>query len=94
MKIETIVENAINSDKSILYFSAPWCGPCKSLAPKVEAFAKANPDVIVVKIDADEQPNISAKHNVRNVPTIIAFKNGVVHKRQVGNVSSIDSLLE
>jgi thioredoxin 2 len=56
---------------------APWCGPCRSMAPQ---FAKAaqmlEPDVRLLKLNSDEQPAISARYGIRSIPTMLLFKNG------------------
>jgi thioredoxin 1 len=51
-----------------IYFSAPWCGPCKMLAPKMELVANS---VLVEKINVDENLEIATQYGVRNVPTVI-----------------------
>lgn len=66
-------------------FFATWCGPCKMLAPTIDAIAadmegKAG----VYKIDVDESPDIAGKYGVMSVPTIIVFENGQVKNQTVG----------
>ncbi len=58
-------------------FWAPWCGPCLQMAPALEAFARDNAGKVkVVKVDADDNPKTSEKYGVRNIPTLIFFKDG------------------
>lgn len=58
-------------------FSASWCGPCRAMAPVLEAFAarRAN-DLTVVKIDIDAAPAVAARHGIRSVPTLVLFQDG------------------
>ena len=67
--------------KEILYFSAPWCGPCKQLGPIIKSLSG---QVNVRKINVDNDTELSAKYSVRNVPTLVLVKDGVVLKRTVG----------
>ena len=67
--------------KNYLYFSAPWCGPCRTLGPVME---RVNNTIPVKKINVDEQSNVAQQHNVRNIPTVILFENGIEVKRLVG----------
>lgn len=81
-------------------FGATWCGPCKALAPIVEEIATEYEGRCAVgKADAEECPNITARYRIRNVPTILFFKNGELSGKSVGLVQKatltdkIDSLL-
>ena len=67
--------------KKILYFSAPWCGPCKRFGPVMAQLAQAYP---VQKINVDEQPDLATAYSVRNVPTVIIVKDGQAVNRMVG----------
>lgn len=67
--------------KKILYFSAPWCGPCKQFAPIMERIGQTVP---VEKINVDEQSDLAATYGVRNVPTILILKDGQVAQKFVG----------
>ncbi len=57
-------------------FYADWCGPCKSLAPHLEAVANENKAVKIVKMNIDENPMVPSQNNVRSIPTLIVFKDG------------------
>lgn len=81
-------------------FWAEWCGPCKMMLPIVEELSNDyDGRITVAKVDVDSSPGISAKYGIRNIPTILFFKNGEVVDKQVGAVpktalaAKIDSLL-
>ena len=75
-----------------LYFSAPWCGPCKQLAPKMELVAEAN--ITVEKILVDLDTETTQKYGIRNIPTVVLIdENGVELERFVG-VNSVGFYLE
>ena len=75
--------------KNYLYFSAPWCGPCRTLGPVME---RVNNTIPVQKINVDEQSNVAQQYNVRNIPTVILMENGVEVKRFLGVKSESDYL--
>jgi thioredoxin 1 len=76
----------IKSDKPVLVdFWAEWCGPCKMIAPTIESIAAEYADKLVVgKINVDNEPDISQKYGIRNIPTLLVFKGGVVVDKLVG----------
>lgn len=57
-------------------FFATWCGPCKMLSPVLEEVANERPDVKVVKIDVDQEPDLAQSFNVMSIPTLLLFKDG------------------
>ncbi|MEN6451643.1 MAG: thioredoxin [Thermoguttaceae bacterium] len=66
-------------------FWAPWCGPCRMIAPVVEELAQENQGSLkVMKINIDESPNTAAEFGVSSIPTLIIFKGGEVADRFVG----------
>ena len=74
-------------DKGILYFSAPWCGPCKLMSPLIESMEKQG-KIVVRKINVDYDATLPTKYNVKNVPTLILTDlNGTEIKRKVGQMS-------
>ena len=63
----------------VVDFHAVWCGPCKAMAPALSLVANEMKDKVkVVKVDVDENPEISAKYGIRAMPTLLVFKNGKV----------------
>ena len=75
----------IESDKPVLVdFWAPWCGPCRVVAPVLEEIAGERPDLRIVKLNVDENQQTAAAYQVLSIPTMILFKNGAPVKTVVG----------
>ena len=76
----------LQSDKPVLVdFWAPWCGPCRALAPIVEAVAREVGDAAkVAKLNIDENPQTTTAYNVSAIPTIVIFKGGQAVNRFMG----------
>lgn len=83
----------LNSDTpAVVDFFATWCGPCKMMAPVIEALAaEYDGKVKIGKLDVDENEEIAARYGVMTIPTIILFKNGEIVTKTIG-VQSKDSL--
>ena len=83
---DTFQNEVIDSSEPVLVdFSAVWCGPCKMLDPIVKQLAgEWDGKVKVVKIDADENPNIVMKYQVMGIPTLLFFKGGEIKERITG----------
>nr|YP_009392239.1 thioredoxin [Osmundaria fimbriata]ARW60801.1 thioredoxin [Osmundaria fimbriata] len=68
-------------------FWAPWCGPCRMIAPVINEIAKEYQDKIkVVKVNTDENPTIATEYGIRSIPTIMIFQNGVKVDTVIGAV--------
>jgi len=101
--IELTLENfdeTVSSGVSLVDFWAPWCGPCKMIAPVIEELAqdyegKAN----ICKVNTDEQQDLAVKYGIRSIPTILFMKDGEIVDQMIGATSKqalaekIDSLI-
>ena len=69
----------------LIDFWAPWCAPCKIIAPTLNEIAEEYPDLVTIgKLNVDHNQQIAQKHKVQNIPTLLVFKKGKVVKRIVG----------
>lgn len=85
---ETFEELVLKSDKPVLVdFWAPWCGPCKMMAPTLDRLSLEREDLIIAKLNVDEVEDIPARYGVRGIPTLMLFKNGDVDRTKIGALS-------
>lgn len=102
MTVKHITDETFNSEVNkdglvLVDFWAPWCGPCKMLAPVLDEFAAKDGDkVTVVKTNVDENPETAGKFGVMSIPTLILFKNGQPVDKAVGlqSLASLEALVE
>jgi thioredoxin 1 len=63
---------------------APWCGPCRTFSPIFDKVAQQNPEVVFVKINADENPDLALSFGIRSIPTLMIFRDGIMVFSQTG----------
>ena len=86
-------EEVIKAEGKVLVdFFATWCGPCTMLAPVLEQVADSKPEVKIVKVDVDEEPELATRYKVMSIPTLIVFEKGEVVKKSLGVISKAELL--
>ena len=73
---------------ALVDFWAAWCGPCRMLAPVIEEIAGEVPqNVLVAKVDIDQEPGLAVRYGVMSIPTVVSFRDGQEYQRTVGLTS-------
>ena len=78
-------------------FWAPWCGPCRAIAPVLDALASESAGTVTVaKVNVDEEPALAGRHEIRSIPTILLVKDGRIVERIVGAVprATLDAAIQ
>ena len=87
-------ESLVNqNEKAVLIdFWAPWCGPCQMMGPIIEEIAAERDDIIVGKVDVDEEMELARQFRIMSIPTIVVMKNGEKASTSIGYKSKADLL--
>lgn len=81
----TFADDVLLSDKPVIVdFWAEWCGPCKMIAPILEEIASQNDNVVIAKLNVDENPQTSASYGITSIPTMSVYKGGQIVKTIIG----------
>ena len=82
---ENYQKEVIESDKPVLIdFWAAWCGPCRMIAPIIEEIAEERKDILVCKVNVDEEEALAAQFGISSIPTIVVMKNGKITAKAAG----------
>lgn len=85
---ETASATITSGSLTVIDFAADWCGPCKAMKPTIDQLAEKYTDKVKVgTVNIDDSPAITAQYGVRNIPTVLFFKDGQVVDKSVGFVS-------
>lgn len=78
-------EVVIHSEKPVLLdFWAAWCGPCRMIAPILDELAEENPDVKIVKVNVDEEPELASQYQVMSIPALFVIREGKIVAQSLG----------
>jgi len=81
-------QNVLQSDKLVVVdFWAEWCGPCRMVGPILEELAAENTNVVIGKMNVDENPEVPTQMGIRNIPTLLFYKGGKIVNKFVGATS-------
>ena len=82
--LENLPATVQENDIVLLDFWAAWCGPCRMFAPIFERAAEAHPDIVFGKVDTEAQQQLAAVFGITSIPTLVAFRGGIVVFEQAG----------
>ena len=80
-----------NNNVVVVKFGATWCTPCRTIDPIIERVGKQlEAKAKVISIDVEDEPDLATKYKIRNIPTILYFKNGEIKDKSVGSITESD----
>lgn len=77
-------DKIISQPDVIVDFWAPWCGPCRMLAPVLEEISEEMPNLLIAKVNVDDNPELAIKYHISSIPAILHFKNGELVSQTLG----------
>ena len=82
---ENFQQQVLQSEKPVLLdFWAPWCGPCRMVAPILEEIAQEREDIVVAKVNVDQQMELAVQFGVTSIPTLVVMKGGKIAAKAIG----------
>ncbi len=77
-------DKIISQNKVLVDFWAPWCGPCRMLAPVLEELSEDMPNLVIAKINVDDEQQLAIKYGINSIPTLLYFENGTLKSKTQG----------
>ena len=85
VSVESFTADVLQSEKPVIVdFWAEWCGPCRMVAPILEEIASEHDNIVIAKLNVDENPQISASYGITSIPTLNVYLGGEVVKSIIG----------
>ena len=94
---ENFEELVLNGEKTVLLdFWAEWCGPCRMMSPVIDEIADERPDILVGKVNVDNDPELANRFGIASIPTLLIMKNGEVAEKRVGvtDAATLEALVK
>ena len=80
----------MKSDKTVLLdFWATWCGPCRMIAPVIEEIADEHPEIVVGKVNVDDEPALAERFGIQYIPTLIVLREGRIIQKNTGYMDKV-----